>query len=173
MSIIRLQRVTMHPWIWLGVVKIAIVRHTKAPGLSMVARRKAAEVLKLLDSKWDADFNVASPYTRLPKRTVDAWEKRNAEILQKDPVYGMFQEDEVKDGRVVNAGWRHVPSQALKTSVDLTEAQRDYCVEAVEALAKEPEIDNTNAMGIVDAVDLLKKAEEVEIDTERVLRAVP
>jgi len=165
-------RVKMHPWLWLGIVKTAILRHTKAQDLSLTSRRKAADVLKLLDAKWDADANFASPYMRVPGKMLAEWRKRNDEIMAADPLYGRFTEIEFDDPKappeartVKSWGYREIPNPDLAETIDLAIPQRDYCCEAVEAWAKLDDVDNSNARGMVDAVDALRGGAPIEIDT--------
>jgi hypothetical protein len=166
--IVKMIRVKLHPYNWLAVVRLAVTRY-KGNGQSLIERRKAADLQKLFDAKFDPDFNVANPYLRANSRQLATMKKRNEEILAKDPVYGRLQGPE-PDGRGgFLAGYQEIPNPNLSTFIDMEGTIRDFCVQAVTALASDPETDNAIAQGIVDSIDALRGAEEVEIDTERIL----
>ena len=168
--IAKFKRISLHPWIWWIVVKRALASFSEGQGAPTVEqRRRLLGIEKVIDSVLDPTDPkigvVESPFLRLSSAEIRRRERRNDEILKADPVEGYYRQDEVVDGRVV-PGFRPVPKPELRVVVDLPEGDARVVENAVEKYAANPKLDNTINESLIAAIDGIKGAEVVEIDTE-------
>lgn len=170
MTILKMMRVTMHPWVWWVIVKRALVNFRgEKQGLDL--RRKIASIIKTFDDRMDPDDSVLEcPYARLLSEEVRLRNLRNAEIkaeceARQDGSDPRQVSDVIEGGRVVKAGWKPVPKPELRVSIDYSKEEVSIIKSAIEAYAEGP-IPHDQDMGFVDAVEALESAAMVEIDTE-------
>lgn len=170
MAILKLLRVSMHPFNWWAIVKRAIDAY-KPEKQGMELRRQMAEIIRVFNSRLEPDNSVVeNPYALFVTKELEERKKRNAEIMaecektgedyrQVGPEFG-------PDGRVLKRGYQALPNPDLREVIDFTRDQIRLIKAAVEKFA-EGEISHAIDQGFVDSIDALDDAEEVEIDTEK------
>lgn len=168
--IARFRRVSLHPFCWWVIVRRALQAYAENGTRDLESRRRLAAASRALEAGLDPDdprmAQVENPYARLQKHEVRERERNNEAILLEDPDYGYWRKAEVVGGRVV-PGYLPVPKPHLRHSVDLSEEHLRILERAVEAYAKNTDLDNSLSACFVDTEDALKNAEVVEVDTER------
>lgn len=154
--IVRLRRVSLHPFLWLQIVQMATAHHTARA--SVETRRHAATIAREIRQRFDPDDgSIASPYVRLSTAERKRREDANAKAAAADPT-----------GYRNAPGYLPIPNPDARTSIDLEPGTVAWLREAVEGLAAMPAHNNEIAEGVLDVLDGLDAAAVVEVDTERV-----
>ena len=173
MAILKLLRVSMHPFNWWAIVKRAIDAY-KPEKQGMDLRRNLAEIIRVFNSRMEPDNSVVeNPYAIFVTKELEERRKRNAEIEAECEKTGEDprQVEPVIEGtgptaRVVKRGYQALPNPNLREVIDFSKDQVKLLKAVVEKFA-EGEISHAIDQGFVDVMDALDDAEEVEIDTEK------
>lgn len=170
MAILKLLRVSMHPFNWWAIVKRAIDAY-KPEKQGMELRRQMAEIIRVFNSRLEPDNSVVeNPYGLFVTKELEERKKRNAEIMAEcektGEDYRQVEPEFGPDGRVLKRGYQALPNPDLREVIDFSRDQVRLIKAAVEKFA-EGEISHAIDQGFVDSIDALDDAEEVEIDTEK------
>lgn len=148
MAILRVWRVTLHPWCLWTVLRPALWRNTG--GQTVESRRIAARANRALKSKFDPDnHKIGDPYALIATEQLVSIREMNERVGKESSAYSPL------------------PNPDLRVTVDLEEDVRRFLVAAVEAFAKAPDISNELSEAVVDTLDALEGATCVEVDTEK------
>lgn len=180
MAILKLLRVTMHPWTWWVIVRRSLENFV-SERMNLETRRRIAAILQTFDARMHPDDSVVEcPYLRLPTQEIEDRHRRNTEIRNecvdrtgRDPRQ-VESVTEVVGGqvRVVKHGYRPVPDPHLEASIDFSKDDVALITKAIEKHA-EGALSHTLDQGFADAIDALAAGEVVEIDTELAARPKP
>jgi hypothetical protein len=178
MAILKLFRVSMHPFNWWAIVKRAIDSY-KPEKQGMDLRRQLAEIIRVFNSRLEPDNSVVeNPYGIFVTKELEERRKRNAEIEAECEKSGEDprQVEPVIEGtglaaRVVKRGYQALPNPLLREMIDFNRDQVRLIKAAVEKYA-EGETSHQIDQGFVDAMDALESAGEVEVDTDKTGRPV-
>lgn len=169
MAILKLFRVSLHPWCWWVIVKNAIDAY-KPEKQGMDLRRKMAEIIQVFNSRLEPDNSVVeNPYGLFVTAELEQRRKRNAEIEAECEKSGddPRQVEPVFEGeRRVKRGYQALPNPALREFIDFSKEQVRLLKDAVEKHA-EAGISHAIDQAFVDVMDGLEKAVEIEVDTEK------
>lgn len=173
MAILKLLRVSLHPWCWWAIVKRAIDQY-KPEKQGMELRRKMAEILQVFNSRLEPDNSVVeNPYALFVSKELADRRARNAEIEAECEKTGEDprQVEPEFDGtgptaRLVKRGYQALPNPVLREVMDFTKDQVRLIKAAVEKYA-EGEISHAIDQGFCDVMDALENPTEVEVDTEK------
>jgi len=170
MAILKLLRVSMHPFNWWAIVKRAIDAY-KPEKQGMDLRRNLAEIIRVFNSRMEPDNSVVeNPYAIFVTKELEERRKRNAEIEAEcektGEDYRQVEPEIGADGRIVKRGYQALPNPDLREVIDFSKDQVKLLKAVVEKFA-EGEISHAIDQGFVDVMDALDDAEEVEIDTEK------
>ena len=153
--ILKLLRVSMHPWLWFTVARQAVVRNTDSQ--SVERRQAAANILDAIEGLFDPDNpNVSSPYSRMSSWDLDRLEAANAK-LQSD--HGANCRGQPED--------RPLPAPLARKVREFQAGEISFLKESLEKLARSPDVPNDMARPMLDALGAVTSAELVEIDTEQ------
>lgn len=169
MAVVKFRRIALHPWVWHMIVHRALIAFSRGDETAE-SRRRMAAILKILNDRLDPDDAVwDSPYARISRTEARARQERNDEILCEclgDEVKARHTQPKIDGSKVVH-GWRPLPDPFARWSCDFPEADVRVIENAIEAFAKKQDVTHEFDQGIVDALDEIKAAKVIEVDTER------
>lgn len=153
MSILKICRLTVHPYVAITIVRNALQSFTQGD-LNRDSRRRMSAILKVFADTMDPeDGNFSSPYNRLPRSIIEKQEKKNAELIAKHGDSGRFEE-----------GFAPLPAPDLRVKLDFGVEDMKVIENAVEAYAKSPQVNRGMDQAFTDAFDAIDAALRVPIE---------
>jgi hypothetical protein len=153
--ILKLLRVSMHPWLWFTVARQAVVRNTDSQ--SVERRQAAANILDAIAGLFDPDNpNITSPYSQLSSWDLQRIDGANERLRA-----------EHGDNYRSHPDFRPLPAPLSRRELDFPSGEISFLKESIEKLARSPDVPNDMARPMLDALGAVTSAKGVEIDTEQ------
>lgn len=167
--ILKVRRISLHPWVWWVVVRNAVVALQNRDTLSPEGRRRISALLRTIDASLDPDDSVIeNPYLRLSRHELEARKRRNAEIvaeLNGDEYEAKFVQQTVDDRGRVHAAWLPLPAPDLRVSIDVPDGEVKMLENALHEHAGRAELKHDLDHAFVDALDAIAAGKHVSVDT--------
>lgn len=149
---VTLKRIEVHPYVLLQVGLSALTNHRDPKSLGLAGRAQSAAVRKAILATLPDDRKYVGPRVKLYllHKTVEQVEKRNAELLSADPLYGQLHDE-----------YQPIPNPDHRVTMDLDSGAFGYFRSAVSAFAENPDVSHDLDLDIEDMQRALDGAKDV------------